>query len=65
MITRFFSREELNLDIPEPVGGKYVGELRREDFVKIPEPVQEVPDNIFLQDLGLCCFGEEYVDISV
>ena len=48
MIAGFFSGEELDLNIPGPVGGKYVGELKREDFVEVLKPVQEVLDDIFL-----------------
>ena len=48
MIAGFFSEEELNFDLPGPVGGKYISKLRREGLVKVPEPVWEVPDDIFL-----------------
>jgi hypothetical protein len=53
MMARFSSSEELDLDVPGPVGGKYVGKLRREGFVKILKLVWEVPDDIILRGLGL------------
>jgi hypothetical protein len=39
MITRFFSGEELDLDVPGPVRGKYIGELRREGFMKVLDDI--------------------------
>jgi hypothetical protein len=62
MITGFSSEDELDLDVPGPMGGKYI---RREGFVKVSKPVREVPDDIFLRSFGFCCFGKEYIDIFI
>jgi hypothetical protein len=48
MVTGFFPREELDLDIPGLIGRKYASELGRTDFVEVTEPVRKVPDDIFL-----------------
>jgi hypothetical protein len=48
MVTGFFSEEELNLNIPRLMRGKYIGKLRGEGFMKVSKPVQEVLNDIFL-----------------
>ena len=65
MVTGFFSGKELDLNVPEPVGGEYIGKLGGEGFVKVLKPVQEALNKVFLRGLWFCCFGEEYIDIFV
>ena len=65
MITRFFSGEKLDLDIPGAVGRKYVGKLGGKGLMEVSKPVWKVLDNFFLCGLGLCCFGKEYIDVFV
>ena len=44
MITRFFSGEKLDLDIPGAVGRKYVGKLGGKGLVEVPKPIWKVLD---------------------
>jgi hypothetical protein len=65
MIARFFSREKLDLDIPWLVRGEYIGELRRECFVKVSESVGEAVDDFVLCSLRFCRFRQEYFNVLV
>jgi hypothetical protein len=48
MVTGFISEEELNRNILGLVGGKYIGELRGEGFIKVSKLVWEVLNDVFL-----------------